>query len=166
MQRACIFWRCMAFRGGGGDLHKTERDQRFPDRRPAVGQAARGEGEARGRPVGEDAGARPDPLQEVGGAGRGLFGVHAPLRRKVRLSLAGVGSDGLLRSRRKPEVDQGRKPDLSTFLLAALDHSNSVETLESIENMGREKSLESVRQHALERQAAVSTDPIRRLELR
>jgi tetratricopeptide (TPR) repeat protein len=38
--------------------------------------------------------------------------------------------------------------------------------LESIENMGREKSLESVRQHALERQAAVSTDPIRRLELR
>jgi len=61
---------------------------------------------------------------------------------------------------------QGRKPDLSTFLLAALDHSNSVETLESIENMAREKSLESVRQHALERQAAVSTDPIRRLELR
>ena len=61
---------------------------------------------------------------------------------------------------------QGRKPDLSTFLLAALDHTNSVETLESIENMAREKSLEPVRQHALERQAAVSTDPIRRLELR
>jgi tetratricopeptide (TPR) repeat protein len=61
---------------------------------------------------------------------------------------------------------QGRKSDLSTFLLAALDHTNSVETLESIENMAREKSLESVRQHALERQAAVSTDPIRRLELR
>ncbi|MGZ4873186.1 MAG: tetratricopeptide repeat protein, partial [Candidatus Angelobacter sp.] len=32
--------------------------------------------------------------------------------------------------------------------------------------MAKEKSLESVRQHALERQAAVSTDPIRRLELR
>ncbi len=61
---------------------------------------------------------------------------------------------------------QGRKQDLSTFLLAALDHSSSVETLESIENMAREKSLESVRQHALERQAAVSTDPIRHLELR
>jgi tetratricopeptide (TPR) repeat protein len=61
---------------------------------------------------------------------------------------------------------QGRKTDLPAFLLAALDHSNSVETLESIENMGREKSLESVRQHSLERQAAVSTDPIRRLELR
>jgi cellulose synthase operon protein C len=61
---------------------------------------------------------------------------------------------------------QGRKQDLSVFLLAALDHSNSVETLESIENMARDKSLESVRQHALERQAAISTDPIRRLELR
>jgi tetratricopeptide (TPR) repeat protein len=61
---------------------------------------------------------------------------------------------------------QGRKQDLSAFLLAALDHSNSVETLESIENLARDKSLESVRQHALERQAAISTDPIRRLELR
>lgn len=61
---------------------------------------------------------------------------------------------------------QGRKQDLSAFLLAALDHSNSVETLESIENMAREKSLELVRQHALERQAAVTADPVRRLELR
>ena len=61
---------------------------------------------------------------------------------------------------------QGRKQDLPAFLLAALDHSSSVETLESIEQMAREKSLEAVRQHALERQAAVSTDPIRRLELR
>jgi tetratricopeptide (TPR) repeat protein/Tfp pilus assembly protein PilF len=61
---------------------------------------------------------------------------------------------------------QGRKPDLSAFLLTALDHNNSVETLEGIENMARKKSLESVRQHALERQASVSTDPVRRIELR
>jgi cellulose synthase operon protein C len=61
---------------------------------------------------------------------------------------------------------QGRKQDLSAFLLAALDHSNSVETLESIENTAKEKSLEAVHQHALERQAAVSVDPVRRLELR
>jgi tetratricopeptide (TPR) repeat protein len=61
---------------------------------------------------------------------------------------------------------QGRKQDLSAFLLAVLDHTNSVETLENIENTAKEKSLESVRQHALERQAAVSADPIRRLELR
>ncbi|MBZ5507797.1 MAG: hypothetical protein LAO78_20235 [Acidobacteriia bacterium] len=61
---------------------------------------------------------------------------------------------------------QGRKQEMATLLLAALDNSNSVETLESIENTAREKSLEAVRQHALERQAAVSTDPIRRLELR
>jgi Tfp pilus assembly protein PilF len=61
---------------------------------------------------------------------------------------------------------QARKQDLSGFLLAALDHSNSVETLESIENMARDKSLEAVRQHALERQAALSVDPVRRLELR
>lgn len=61
---------------------------------------------------------------------------------------------------------QSRKPDLIAFLNTALDRSNSVEVLESLENMAREKSLEAVRQHALERQAAVSGDPIRRLELR
>jgi hypothetical protein len=61
---------------------------------------------------------------------------------------------------------QGRKQEMSALLLAALDNSNSVETLESIENIAKEKSLEAVRQHALERQATVSTDPIRRLELR
>jgi len=61
---------------------------------------------------------------------------------------------------------QARKQDLASFLISALDHSNSVETLESIENMAKEKSLEAVRQHALERQAAISGDPVRRLELR
>lgn len=61
---------------------------------------------------------------------------------------------------------QQRKQDLPAFLISALDQSSSVETLESIEGMAKEKSLEAVRQHALERQAAVSTDPIRRLELR
>jgi tetratricopeptide (TPR) repeat protein len=61
---------------------------------------------------------------------------------------------------------QGRKQDLSAFLLTTLDHTTSVETLENIETMARDKSLEAVRQHALERQAAVTVDPIRRLELR
>jgi len=61
---------------------------------------------------------------------------------------------------------QARKQDLASFLISALDHSSSVETLESIENMAKEKSLETVRQHALERQAAISGDPVRRLELR
>ncbi|HET9837691.1 MAG TPA: hypothetical protein VFR84_05595 [Candidatus Angelobacter sp.] len=61
---------------------------------------------------------------------------------------------------------QQRKQDVTPFLVAALDHSSSVETLENIENMAKDKSLEAVRQHALERQVAVSTDPVRRLELR
>jgi Tfp pilus assembly protein PilF len=61
---------------------------------------------------------------------------------------------------------QQRQQDLPVFLIAALDHTSSVETLENIETMAKDKSLEAVRQHALERQAAVSTDPIRRLELR
>jgi tetratricopeptide (TPR) repeat protein len=61
---------------------------------------------------------------------------------------------------------QQRQPELPAFLISVLDHTGSVETLESVETMAREKSLEPVRQRALERQAAVSTDPVRRLELR
>lgn len=61
---------------------------------------------------------------------------------------------------------QQRKQDESAFLISALDHTDAIETLESIETMARDKSLEAVHQHALERQAAVSTDPTRRLELR
>jgi hypothetical protein len=61
---------------------------------------------------------------------------------------------------------QTRKQDVVSLLTTALDRSNAVEVLESIETMAKEKSLESVRQHALERQAAVSNDPVRRLELR
>ncbi len=61
---------------------------------------------------------------------------------------------------------QQRREDLSQFLVAALDHTNSVETLEAIEGIAKDKSLESVRQHSLERQIATSSDPVRRLELR
>ncbi|HZS28327.1 MAG TPA: hypothetical protein VFB76_13940, partial [Candidatus Angelobacter sp.] len=61
---------------------------------------------------------------------------------------------------------QQRKQDESAFLISALDHTDAIETLESIETTARDKSLEAVHQHALERQAAVSTDPTRRLELR
>ena len=61
---------------------------------------------------------------------------------------------------------QSRKTDVAVFLNTVLDRSNSVEVLEAVENMAKEKSLEAVRQHSLERQAAVSNDPIRRLELR
>ncbi len=61
---------------------------------------------------------------------------------------------------------QQRKQELTPFLIAALDHATSAETLESLENMARDKSLEAVRQHALERQVALSADPVRRLELR
>src|SRR4029077_7998756 len=73
---------------------------------------------------------------------------------------------GVIQLRLEVLEAQGRKQEMSALLLAALDNSNSVETLESIENTAKEKSQEAVRQHALERQATVSTDPIRRLELR
>jgi tetratricopeptide (TPR) repeat protein len=61
---------------------------------------------------------------------------------------------------------EGRKPELRAFLLDALGRSDSLEVAEGIEGLAQNQSLEDVRQRALERQAALTSDPIRRLELR
>ena len=44
--------------------------------------------------------------------------------------------------------------------------ATSIEEAQDIENLAEQKSLETVRQHALERQAALTTDPVTRLQLR
>jgi len=61
---------------------------------------------------------------------------------------------------------QKRNQEVVTFLIATLDQAGNIDVIESVENLAKEKSLEPVRQRALEREAAVSVDPIRRLELR
>jgi len=61
---------------------------------------------------------------------------------------------------------QNRKPELDSFLDAIANATTSIEQAEQIENLAQQKSLETVRQHALERQAALTTDPVVRLQLR
>ena len=61
---------------------------------------------------------------------------------------------------------QQRKDDLGKFLMGLVERSTSLELVENLEATAQQKSLESVRQRALERQAELTTDPIRRLELR
>ena len=61
---------------------------------------------------------------------------------------------------------QNRKPELESFLDAIANSTTSIEQAEQIENLAQQKSLEMVRQHALERQAALTTDPVVRLQLR
>ncbi len=61
---------------------------------------------------------------------------------------------------------QSRKPEMETFLDSLANGTNSIEQAEEIENLAQHKSLEGVRQHALEKQAALTTDPVARLQLR
>lgn len=61
---------------------------------------------------------------------------------------------------------QERKPDLVNFLTGLVERSDSIETLEDLEAVAKQKSLESVQRHALEREAALTDDPVKRIELR
>ncbi|MGC2329804.1 MAG: hypothetical protein WA604_24050 [Candidatus Sulfotelmatobacter sp.] len=61
---------------------------------------------------------------------------------------------------------QSRKPETETFLDSIISSTTSIEQAEEIETLAQQKSLETVRQRALEKQAALTTDPVTRLELR
>jgi cellulose synthase operon protein C len=61
---------------------------------------------------------------------------------------------------------QNRKPELVSFLDAAIKNATTIEQAAEIENLAQQKSLETVRQQALEKQAALATDPVTRLQLR
>jgi cellulose synthase operon protein C len=61
---------------------------------------------------------------------------------------------------------QGRKKELEGFLDSVVEHTTSIEQAEEIANIAQQKSLEVVHQHALEKQAALTTDPVARLEIR
>jgi len=61
---------------------------------------------------------------------------------------------------------QNRKPEIESFLDSITNSTTSIEQAEDVESLAQQKSLETVRRHALEKQAALTTDPITRLELR
>jgi predicted Zn-dependent protease len=61
---------------------------------------------------------------------------------------------------------QNRKPELVSFLEAVVKNATTIEQAAEIESLAQQKSLETVREHALEKQAALATDPVTRLRLR
>ena len=61
---------------------------------------------------------------------------------------------------------QNRQPEMEAFLDSLANGTTSIEQAEEIETLAQQKSLETVRQHALEKQAALTTDPVTRLQLR
>ena len=106
-----------------------------------------------------------------------------------RLAAAGVGPQAKLRDQidQKPpklvtapnpadgcgvsagESSGGAGPQAGVGNLSRLHRESaptSIEQAEEIETLAQQKSLEVVRQHALEKQAALTTDPVNRLQLR
>ena len=61
---------------------------------------------------------------------------------------------------------QNRKPELSNYLDSVVSSASTIEQAAEIENLAQQKSLEAVQQHALEKQAALASDPVTRLQLR
>ena len=61
---------------------------------------------------------------------------------------------------------QNRKDEMASFLDSIANGTHSIEQAEEIETLAQQKSLEYVRQHALEKQATLTTDPVTRLQLR
>jgi len=61
---------------------------------------------------------------------------------------------------------QNRKAEMESLLDTIATGTTSIEQAEEIETLAEQKSLETVRQHAIEKQASLTTDPVARLRLR
>jgi tetratricopeptide (TPR) repeat protein len=61
---------------------------------------------------------------------------------------------------------ESRKPEMEAFLDSIANATTSIEQAEEVETLAQQKSLEAVRQHAIEKQATLTTDPVSRLQLR
>jgi predicted Zn-dependent protease len=78
---------------------------------------------------------------------------------------AGYGVPALNLRVRILEV-QNRSAEISMFLKAAIESAQTSDQIAAIENMAQQKSLEEIRQPALERQVSLASDPVTRLQLR
>jgi cellulose synthase operon protein C len=61
---------------------------------------------------------------------------------------------------------QNRKPEVEALLDSVASRATTLEQAQEIETLAEQKSFETVRRHALERQVALSIDPVTRLQLR
>ncbi len=61
---------------------------------------------------------------------------------------------------------QNRKAEMEAYLASVVKGTTLIETAEAVETLATGKSLENVRQQALEKEAALTADPVNRLRLR
>jgi predicted Zn-dependent protease len=98
-----------------------------------------------------------------------------PLRPAVEAATSGIAQDGVpgetpawqaVRLRIALLDAMERQSEVGTWLDGLLQRSSSIELAEQIASLAQQRSLELVRQHALEKQAQLATDPVVRLQLR
>ena len=61
---------------------------------------------------------------------------------------------------------QERRPEIEPLLAALTMATTSIEQAQEIETLAQQKSFETVRRYAIEKQAELTTDPVNRLQLR
>jgi cellulose synthase operon protein C len=61
---------------------------------------------------------------------------------------------------------QNRKPEMQALLRDALQRATTLEFAQDVESIAQKHSLEAVYEQAIEREAALTTDPVTRLQLR
>ncbi|MGA7077673.1 MAG: hypothetical protein WBY61_03060, partial [Terriglobales bacterium] len=61
---------------------------------------------------------------------------------------------------------ENRNPEVEALLDSLAARATTIEQAQTIENLAQQKSLEAVRQHVLEKESALTTDPVTRLQLR
>ena len=83
-----------------------------------------------------------------------------------KLALASHYSLSAVQLRVRVLEAENRQPETNAFLDAAVANATTIEQASELESLAQQKSLEDVRQGALEKQAALATDPVTRLQLR
>ena len=83
-----------------------------------------------------------------------------------KLALASQYSLSAVHLRVRVLEAENRQPELIAFLNAAVANATTIKQASELESLAQQKSMEDVRQHALEKQVALATDPVTRLQLR
>ncbi|HWZ96747.1 MAG TPA: tetratricopeptide repeat protein [Candidatus Dormibacteraeota bacterium] len=84
----------------------------------------------------------------------------------VKLTVDSSYSQAAINLRVRVLETQNNKQSLTAFLAAAVEHAATIEQAAELESMAQQRSLESVRERALEKQADLANDPVTRLQLR
>ncbi len=87
-------------------------------------------------------------------------------RLTATLASAPDAKPGAIKLRAAILENQGRRPELETFLISAAKRSDSAEAIDTIETQGRVSGFATVQEAAIARRIAITTDPVDQIRYR